>query len=253
MNKKLNFIVAILSVTSLLSVSQLRAQEETDKPSYVLIQNVNIFDGVNDVLKPGSVLIENNLIKEVGDNIQAPDGASLIDGDGRTLMPGLIDAHVHLTIPEPIDSLRNKVDWMYWGVVSGEEARRMLLRGFTTVRDAGGPAIGLARAIDQGKLPGPRVYPSGPVISQTSGHGEHRNYTEPHPNMPGNTPSFFNQHLEFLADGKPEVLRATREALRLGATQIKLMAGGGVSSSTDPLHTVQFLPEELKAEIRGSS
>ena len=109
--------------------------------------------------------------------------------------------------------------------------------------------MGLARAIDMGKIPGPRVYPSGPVISQTSGHGEHRHYTEPHPNMPGSQPHFFNQHLEFLADGRPEVLRATREALRLGATQIKLMAGGGVSSSTDPLHTVQFLPEELEAAV----
>jgi len=120
------------------------------------------------------------------------------------------------------------------------------------VRDAGGPAIGLARAIDQGKIPGPRVYPSGPVISQTSGHGEHRHYNEPHPNMPGNKPHFFNQHLEFLADGVPEVLRATREALRLGATQIKLMAGGGVSSAVDPLHTIQYLPEELEAAVRAA-
>ena len=75
---------------------------------------------------------------------------------------------------------------------------------------------------------------------------------EPLANMPGNKPHFFNQHLEFLADGKPEVLRATREALRLGATQIKVMAGGGVSSSTDPLHTVQFLPEELEAAVAAA-
>lgn len=224
-------------------------QEDAANPSYILIKNVKIFDGIQDQITPGQVLIENNLIKEVGTVKNIPKNANVIDGRGGTLMPGLIDAHVHLTIPEPIDVLRNKVDWMYWGAVSGREAERMLLRGFTTVRDAGGPAIGLARAIDQGKIPGPRVYPSGPVISQTSGHGEHRNYTEPHPNMPGNKPHFFNQHLEFLADGKPEVLRATREALRLGATQIKLMAGGGVSSSTDPLHTVQFLPEELKAAV----
>ena len=245
--------IATVILPAILAAASVVAQDAKPQPKLTLISNVNIFDGVNDELQPNMhVLVKDNLIETISAEplaIIQTDNVTMIDGGGRTLMPGLIDAHVHLTIPEPIDELRNRVDWMYWGVVSGKEAERMLLRGFTTVRDAGGPAIGLARAIDQGKIPGPRVYPSGPVISQTSGHGEHRNYTEPHPNMPGSTPSFFNQHLEFLADGKPEVLRATREALRLGATQIKLMAGGGVSSSTDPLHTVQFLPEELKAAV----
>ena len=120
-----------------LIVSQLVAQDDAAKSTFVLIKNVNIFDGVNDRLTPGSVLIENNLMKEVGANVQAPSDAVVIDGGGRTLIPGLIDAHVHLTIPEPVDALRNKVDWMYWGVVSGQEAENMLLRGFTTVRDAG--------------------------------------------------------------------------------------------------------------------
>lgn len=236
---------------SVLSLSFVSAQDSL--PKLVLISNVSVFDGVNNKLhKDMHVLVKDNLIETISEEplaIIQTSNSTIIDGGGRTLMPGLIDAHVHLTIPEPVDALRNKVDWMYWGAVAGREAENMLLRGFTTVRDAGGPAIGLARAIDQGKIPGPRVYPCGPVISQTSGHGEHRNYTEPHPNMPGSMPSFFNQHLEFLADGKPEVLRATREALRLGATQIKVMAGGGVSSTTDPIHTVQFLPEEMKAAV----
>jgi imidazolonepropionase-like amidohydrolase len=235
-----------------LSLTSLALAQEEAKPSYTHITNVTIFDGVNEETTKGSVLIENNLIKEVGADIKAPEGATVIDGKGLTLIPGLIDAHVHLSITEPIATLRDQQDWMFWGAVSGAEAEKMLLRGFTTVRDAGGPAIGLARAIDQGKLPGPRVYPSGPVISQTSGHGEHRVYNEPHPNMPGNKPSFFNQHLEFLADGPAEVLRATREVLRLGGTQVKVMAGGGVSSSTDPLHTVQYLPEELEAAVKAA-
>ncbi|MDM9631710.1 metal-dependent hydrolase family protein [Robiginitalea aurantiaca] len=218
-----------------------------------LFTNVSIFDGTSDKLTTGQeVLVENNLISKTGSNLKKPEGTTVIDGQGKTLMPGLIDAHVHLAITEPINVLRDEQDWMYWGAVSGKEAEFMLLRGFTTVRDAGGPAIGLARAIDQGKLPGPRVYPSGPVISQTSGHGEHRHYTEPHPNMPGNTPHFWNQHLEFLADGVPEVLRATREVLRLGASQVKVMAGGGVSSAVDPLHTVQYLPEELEAAVKAA-
>ena len=241
--------IAVLLVFSLVGL-EVNAQTPEEDVNRILFANVNVFDGVNESLETNTkVLVEDNLITRVGPSITVPKDVQVIDGGGRTLIPGLIDAHVHLSVTEPVQKLRDQVDWMYWGAVSGMEAEKMLLRGFTTVRDAGGPAIGLARAIDEGKLPGPRVYPSGPVISQTSGHGEHRNYTEPHPNMPGNKPHFFNQHLEFLADGEPEVLRATREALRLGATQIKVMAGGGVSSSTDPLHTIQYLPHELKAAV----
>lgn len=235
-----------------LSLAPTAYGEDAPRPDTVVITNVQIFDGLKDQRAKGSVLVEGEMIKAIGPDLVAPEGATVIDGGGRTLMPGLIDAHVHLAIVQPVATLRDKVDWMYWGAVAGREAEKMLLRGFTTVRDAGGPAIGLARAIDDGLLPGPRVYPSGPVISQTSGHGEHRNYTEPHPNMPGSTPSFFNRHLEFLADGVPEVLRATREVLRLGATQVKVMAGGGVSSTTDPLHTVQYLREELEAAVAAA-
>lgn len=240
---KKNLIACLAAI--IFTITKIEAQ--------TLFTNVNIFDGTtNQLIKGKDVLVEKNLISKIGSNLGVPEGTTVIDGQGKTLMPGLIDAHVHLAITEPLDVLRDKQDWMYWGAVSGKEAEYMLLRGFTTVRDAGGPAIGLARAIDQGKLPGPRVYPSGPVISQTSGHGEHRHYTEPHPNMPGNTPHFWNQHLEFLADGVPEVLRATREVLRLGASQVKVMAGGGVSSAVDPLHTVQYLPEELEAAVRAA-
>ncbi len=245
--KRSSFVLATLALLSGAGVAQDDALEG------VLFQNVRVFDGRNDRLSAStSVLIEGNLVRAVGSGARATSGVQVIEGGGRTLMPGLIDAHVHLAITEPIAVLRDQQDWMFWGAVAGREAEKMLLRGFTTVRDAGGPAIGLARAIDMGKIPGPRVYPSGPVISQTSGHGEHRHYTEPHPNMEGSQPSFFNRHVEFLADGRPEVLRATREALRLGATQIKLMAGGGVSSSTDPLHTVQYLPEELEAAVQAA-
>lgn len=220
----------------------------------ILFTNVHVFDGVNEErIENANVLVVDNLIAEISSEPLAVANAQIVDGGGRTLMPGLIDAHVHMSITEPIADLRDNFDWMYWGAVSTIEAEKMLLRGFTSVRDAGGPAIGLQKAIDRGKAVGPRIYPSGPVISQTSGHGEHRHYTEPHPNFEGASPSFFNQHLEFLADGVPEVLRATREALRMGATQIKVMAGGGVSSSTDPLHTVQFFPEELEAAVKAAA
>ena len=245
----------ILSATavfaSLAIAGQACAQEENFP---ILFTNVHVFNGVDEQrIENANFLVVDNLIAEVSSEPLAVANARIIDGGGRTLMPGLIDAHVHMTVTEPVADLRDNFDWMYWGAVSTIEAEKMLLRGFTTVRDAGGPAIGLQKAIDRGKAVGPRIYASGPVISQTSGHGEHRVYTEPHPNFMGAQPSFFNQHLEFLADGVPETLRATREALRLGAVQIKVMAGGGVSSQVDPLHTVQGLPEELEAAVRAAA
>ena len=242
-----------LIVTTVLSVVATNsfAQEESFP---ILFTNVHVFDGVSaERIENANVLVVDNLIAEVSTEPLAVANAQIIDGGGRTLMPGLIDAHVHMAITEPVADIRDNFDWMYWGATATVEAEKMLLRGFTSVRDAGGPAIGLQKAIDRGKAVGPRIYPSGPVISQTSGHGEHRHYTEPHPNFEGASPSFFNQHVEFLADGVPEVLRATREALRMGATQIKVMAGGGVSSSTDPLHTVQYFPEELEAAVKAAA
>ena len=244
---KYTLTAAMMLLTSFLAIAQ-------DERLPILFTNVHVFDGVSKTrIENANVLVVDNLIAEVSAEPITAANARLIDGGGRTLMPGLIDAHVHMTITESIADLRDNYDWMYWGAVSTVEAEKMLLRGFTSVRDAGGPAMGLQKAIDRGKAVGPRIYPSGPVISQTSGHGEHRHYTEPHPNFEGSSPSFFNQHLEFLADGVPEVLRATREALRLGASQIKVMAGGGVSSSVDPLHTVQYLPEELEAAVKAAA
>ncbi len=250
-NKYRNTSKALALVSFLMSSGMAVAQEESFP---TLFTNVNVFDGMKEALiENANVLVVDNLIAEVSTEPLAVANAQIIDGGGRTLMPGLIDAHVHMAITEPVADIRDNFDWMYWGATATVEAEKMLLRGFTSVRDAGGPAMGLQKAIDRGKAVGPRIYPSGPVISQTSGHGEHRHYTEPHPNFEGASPSFFNQHVEFLADGVPEVLRATREALRLGATQIKVMAGGGVSSSTDPLHTVQYFPEELEAAVKAAA
>ncbi len=245
-------LLASLGLAGGLALSSSAFAQEAGFP--ILFTNVHVFDGVNEArIENANVLVVENLIAEISTEPLAVANAQIIDGGGRTLMPGLIDAHVHMAITEPIADLRDNFDWMYWGATSTVEAEKMLLRGFTSVRDAGGPAMGLQKAIDRGKAVGPRIYPSGPVISQTSGHGEHRHYTEPHPNFEGSSPSFFNRHLEFLADGVPEVLRATREALRLGASQIKVMAGGGVSSSVDPLHTVQYLPEELEAAVKAAA
>ncbi|MFY0627571.1 MAG: amidohydrolase family protein [Reichenbachiella sp.] len=220
-----------------------------------LFTNVNIFDGTSKKLITGKdVLVENNLISKIGSNLKIPDSTTVIDGQGMTLMPGLIDTHTHIAIPEQINALKNDVDWMYWGVSAAAVTTDWLMRGYTTVRDAAGPSMSLHKAVEEGKLIGPRIYSSGAIISQTSGHGDHRFYNTPHPNMPGNMPSFFQTPgaFEVIADGVPEVLRATREVLKTGATQIKIVVGGGASSNFGPLYTLQFLPEEIEAVVRAA-
>jgi imidazolonepropionase-like amidohydrolase len=172
----------------------------------------------------------------------------VIDAGRRVLTPGFIDAHVHLSLVlPPTKVLATDPGYVYAEAVKGAE--RMLMRGFTTCRDMGGPVFGLKQAIDEGIIPGPRVYPSGAAISQTSGHGDFRSPTEPNKNFGGAASASELRGYSFLADGKPQVLAAVRENLRRGATQIKVMAGGGVASVYDPLDVDQFTAEELKAAV----
>ena len=225
-----------------------------DDVSPVLFTNCNVFDGVSESLAEGrKVLVEGNLIASIGDASLSADGAEVIDCEGRTLMPGLMDAHVHLALVRRFNVLRNDVDWMHVGALANEEAEAMLMRGFTTVRDVGGPTVGLHKAIEQGEIVGPRIFSSGPFITQTSGHADMRNYNELHPQIFGSTAPMDRQGWLIIADGPDEVMRAVREALRIGARQIKMMAGGGVSSSFDPLHTVQYTPEELEAGVKAAA
>lgn len=171
----------------------------------------------------------------------------VIDGKGRTLMPGLIDAHWHTMFNFwPISKAINS-DLGYLGIAASAQAGQTLLRGFTTVRDAGGNCFGVKKATDSGIAIGPRIYPSGPYIGQTSGHGDFRG-----PNaVPENpaTPLDYMQRVghTLIADGVPEVIQRSREILRMGASQIKAMAGGGVSSLYDPLDVTEYTFEEAKA------
>ena len=188
----------------------------------ILIQNVVIFDGKSEKTVTGNVWIEDNAIRKVSaEPIVAGAEVEVIDGRGK---------------------LR-----------AGEEAGKTLLRGFTTIRDAGGPVFGLKRAIDEGTLPGPRIYPSGAIISETGGHADFRMvYDIPEPfDCCGLT------HTEkigaaIIADGVDAVIVASRNNLRLGASQIKLMAGGGVSSLYDQLEDVQYFEDELHAAVMAA-
>lgn len=225
------------------------AQEAKPKQS-VLITNARIFDGSHEALAIGmSVLVEGNKITRIAKSIPAPSGATVIDAKGRVLMPGLIDAHWHTMYTFwPISKVVSS-DMGLLSLAAAKAHKETLMRGFTTVRDAGGPSLPIAKATDSGLIEGPRIYPSGAPISQTSGHGDFRD--------PLNIPEDKNAVLDYLqknghtliADGVPEVIKRTREVLRMGASQIKAMAGGGVASYYDPLDVTEYTFEEAKAIV----
>ena len=214
----------------------------------VVIRGAKIFNGHEPDLITADVLISGQLIKKIAPDLKAPHGSFEIEAKGHTLMPGLIDAHWHgvyatATIPELMTTNEG-----YWNLLTSVAQRDALYRGFTTVRDAAGPMFDIARATNNGLIPGPRVFPSGPAISQTSGHMDFR-MTRDLPTPTGHLHSFERENMFYIADGLPEVIKRTRENLMQGATQIKLMAGGGVTSSYDPIHTKQFTLDELKAAV----
>ena len=241
-------LLGLLVIGAAFIVSDVNAEGAKQQ---TLFTNVHVFDGVNeDRIENASVLVEGNLIKTVSTDPLEAEGATHIDGGGRTLMPGMIDGHAHLGIALP-PSVHANNHWAYSGAAMVVEAEKMLMRGFTTIRDAGGPVYGLAKAIDEGMIPGPRIYPSGHFIGQTSGHGDFRGYNDA-PLRDRDYRSFFEREWSFIADGKADVRAYAREALRLGATQLKLMAGGGASSPWDPLDTTQYSVEEMRAAVEAA-
>lgn len=222
-----------------------------------LFTNVNVFRGSElNVLRGMSVLIVDGLITEIDSGtISAPTGAVVIDGGGRLLMPGLIDNHVHIFMSASTEKqlLDPSATFESLNQRALLEAERVLLRGFTSVRDLGGPIFAVKRSIDQGKTVGPRIYPSGAMISQTSGHGDFRAPSELSRRFGGKASTGEILGVGFIADGRDEVLTATRENLRAGASQIKVMAGGGAASAYDPLDVAQYTLDELKAAVDAAS
>jgi imidazolonepropionase-like amidohydrolase len=179
-------------------------------------------------------------------------GTVLIDGGGRTLMPGLIDMHWHTMLVRPTPAQLLTGDVGYLNLMAADEATDTLMRGFTTVRDLGGPAFGLKRAIDEGMVGGPRIYPSGAIVTVTSGHGDFRHGFEV-PRTIGAPLSRQEQtSAAAVADSADEVRVRVREQLMQGATQIKLTAGGGVSSPNSPLDAVTFTEPELRAAVEAA-
>lgn len=215
----------------------------------ILLKNVNVFDGVNEKLQMGTdVLIEGKLIKEIGKNLSS-ENATVIDGQGKTLIPGLIDAHWHTYYSNAPQSILFNGDMSDVAIIGFIGAEKTLMRGFTSCRDVGGNPFAVKKMTDTGEYPGPRLFISGPPISQTSGHFDFRMKNDVPRNLTDPMPYWERVGLIMVADGVDEVIRRTRENLRMGATQIKISGGGGVSSSYDDLDVQQYTFEEMKAAV----
>lgn len=221
----------------------------------VVINNVRIFTGKTERTTTGNVLIEDNIIKKISaGQLTASSGyqTTIIDGRGMFLMPGLIDAHYHSMFAAVSEQAALMGDIGFVNLVAAKNAGALLQQGFTSVRDLGGPVFGLKMAIDRGIVEGPRIWPSGAFISQTGGHGDFRFPTEI-PADPARGLSYSERvNAAAIADGVDAVLTRAREQLMLGASQLKLMAGGGVSSFYDPIDVSQYTVSEIRAAVEAA-
>jgi len=251
MPKLIKYFLACLVLASLQPSSM---AAEAKAKSTVLFTNANIFDGKNAKLATGmSVLVEGNKIAKIAKSITAPAGAAVIDAKGKTLMPGLIDAHSHITFNNMPKLQLLTASQNFVQIRAAAYADDFLMTGFTTVRDLAGNTFSLKKAIDEGLVVGPRIYSSGAMISQTSGHADFRGLND----LPGaalkDAPWFTRAGIGVVADGETEVRRAAREQLMQGASQVKLAAGGGVSSDYDPIDVTEYSQSEMEAAVGAAA
>lgn len=232
-----------------LAPQQVRAQTP-GRPT--VLTNLRFFDGTTLEMQTGrDIVVEGGRITGLPATGTGPTDADVVDCGGRAVTPGLIDCHWHATLVgiSQIAALTQDIGWVH--LMAGREAGATLMRGFTTVRDTGGPVFGLKQAIDQGAVTGPRIFPSGAMLSQTSGHGDFR-LLNALPRTANDVDYTERSGVAAIADGRDEVLRRTREQLMRGASQIKIMAGGGVASPYDPLETAQYTLDEMKAAVEAA-
>jgi imidazolonepropionase-like amidohydrolase len=249
------FVAGMAASTGLLGLPlRASAQPATLRAARpILFTNLRLFDGRTGALREGlRVVVAGNRIDAVADgNPAAPGDAQVIDCGGRVLMPGLIDAHWHSMFAAlPLPTLLTG-DVGYIHLAASVEAEHTLMRGFTTIRDLGGPTFALKQAIDDGLVSGPRIYPCGAMITATGGHGDLR----PLSDLPGTAgkPSHMEQTgAASIADSPDDVRLRVREQLMQGASQIKLVAGGGVSSPRSPLDASTFTEAELRGGVEAA-
>jgi len=254
----LSLLLAMVSLGYIVAPARADAPvaTETQPPAATVFQNVRIFDGKGGQLSaPSNVLVRGNRIERISLTpipIDRRADTMVIDGGGRTLMPGLIDVHWHAMLVRPTPAALLVADVGYTNLVAGAEAKDTLLRGFTTVRDVGGPAFGLKRAIDEGVILGPRIFPSGAVITVTGGHGDFRQLFELPRSLGGPLTRMETLGASMVADSPDEVRVRVREQLMQGASQIKLTAGGGVASPHSPLDVSTFTEPGLRAAVEAA-
>ncbi|MEO0634460.1 MAG: amidohydrolase family protein, partial [Pseudomonadota bacterium] len=213
----------------------------------IRFENCNLFDGIGDAIQPGChVLVADGKIVEVAETAVGGAADRVIDASGHTLMPGLIDAHVHVAAATPNLAALEAMHPSYVAHWTAGYMSAMLDRGFTTVRDVGGGDAGTKRAQAEGLIRGPRLFTSGKALGQTGGHTDFRGTSR------ADIGDVHRRHLPALGrivDGVPACLQAARDELRLGADFIKIMANGGVATPTDPIDWIQFTPEEIQAIV----
>jgi len=247
----MNRIILVIALSVFITMPVL-AQEKA-VPDITLITGARIFDGTSETLIDGQdVLIEDGMISSVGVALKAPKGAKIIDANGRVMTPGFTDVHYHLSLCSvPISDMAGSgaPDLDYIGILAAQEAERVLMRGFTSLRDVGGASWGAKLAADRGLIAGPRVWPSLRTISQFGGHGDAnprfmnpREFGGPENNL---------ERLGYsrIVNGRDGVLTAVRENLKRGASQIKMHLAGGVGTEFDPIDGRQFTADEIQAAV----
>lgn len=255
LNLRLSFVALGLLLMTGTAVAQDSTQDAAPPPPpTTLIKNVSIFDGQNaDLITGMDLAVSGNTITGLVASGGDEGGYdAVIDGQGGYLSPGLIDVHYHAVLGlEP--ALMASAPKTYVNAVAVSELEDVLMRGVTTVRDAGGDVAGLKRAIDEGYVLGPRIYPSQAVLSQYSGHGDFRNVNFMPKEWGGPQDPMTASGAVITANGQPQVLAAARDNLYKGAAQIKVAVTGGVISFTDPLYVAEFIPEEIKAAVQAAT
>lgn len=212
-------------------------------PGTLTIRNALIFDGETRNLIEGSITVREGRITEVGRDVE--EAGKIVDADGRTVIPGLIDAHFHAYALSLTAATNETGPLSYSALVGARRLEAALNRGFTSVRDVAGGDIGLANAIDEGLYAGPRYFFTGPALSQTGGHGDIR--------AADDGGCFHGGHMCEVVDGADELMRAVRNRFRAGATAIKLMTSGGVISPVDPIRVPQYSSAEIRTVTEEAS
>jgi imidazolonepropionase-like amidohydrolase len=239
---------AVLALTLCFGNVALVQAQQSQEPDRVLFTNVHVFDGVSEErIENANVLVEGNLIKTVSTDPIEAEGAFTVDGEGRTLMPGLIEAHAHLMLMGPsLPAMEAGTTWEDFAIHGSAMAEMYLMQGFTTLRDAGGANAGIQRAINAGTIVGPRLYPSGAFLSTRGGHADFANFSSP----VGESTNFSRLNMAQEVDNVADVQKFGRNNFRMGASQLKFMQSGGVVSAFDPWQLDAGSQAEIEAAVQ---